>query len=201
LLTTLPFAALPAAATAHVTNLTHCQAITAPGDYRLEGPVRFAHGASCFHISASHVKLDLAGRQITGHGAAADGIDVTATRVSIDGGKHHDPGGYTIGSVSGFAQRGILLTGGDGSVRGVAVARNSDVGIRIASAGNTVDRNRVSGSFIGIGVWPGFSGNTILNNTSHSNRGFDLVDFDGNCSSNLWRGNRAPHNAYPSCLQ
>src|SRR5438045_3844006 len=72
---------------------------------------------------------------------------------------------------------GIALGGGNGSVRGVTVTRDS-IGVEIESSDNSVRGNiDTSNGFgvFGIDVDTG-TGNTIIGNSAHGNSGFDLVD-------------------------
>jgi hypothetical protein len=179
--------AIPATAAAKVTSLTSCQTIAAPGEYRLDADisVNSPTPADCFDITASDVRLNLNGHTITGPQSEAFG----STAINVEGGaanaKIVGPGTLDL-----WDPNGISLGGGNGSVRGVTVTRDS-IGIEIESSDNSVRGNLdTSNGFgvFGIDVDTG-TGNTIIGNSAHGNSGFDLVDNNANCDSNVWRGN------------
>jgi parallel beta-helix repeat protein len=169
--------AIPTTAAAKVTSLTSCQAITSPGKYRLDAGVTAPPGSDCFDITAGGVTLSLNGHTVTGSGGDV-GIDVNGSGVKIVG----------PGTVSGFGN-GIVLEGGDGSVRGVTVTGNDAQGIELESSGNDVRGNVATDNFFGIAAGLLGTGNTIIGNYAHGNSNFDLFDLHSNCDSNVWRGN------------
>lgn len=180
--------AIPTTAAAEVTSLTSCQSITAPGKYRLDANISSASG--CIAISASDVTLILNGHSITSLGRSPFGIFValSASRAKIMG----------PGTVTGFVQ-GIELDGGNASVRGVTTTGNFG-GIGMGSAGNSIRGNVANdNSSFGISVFQG-TGNTIVGNSAHGNSFLDLFDENGNCTTNVWKGNDFG-SAFPSCIQ
>jgi hypothetical protein len=62
-------------------------------------------------------------------------------------------------------------------------------GITIQSAGNDVRGNVATANVVGIAAAPGATGNTIVGNSAHGNRNFDLEDDNAGCDSNTWNGN------------
>lgn len=169
--------AIPTTAAAKVTSLTSCQAIRSPGKYRLDANVSTS-SVLCFEITANDVTLNLNSHTITGN-SAAFGILV----LGGSGAKIRGPG-----TVTSFGA-GIDVNGTNGSVRGVTATENSFEGIDLESPGNTVKGNVTTSNSFGIFVDGGATGNTIIGNYSHGNSTDDLVDFNSNCDSNVWRGN------------
>jgi parallel beta-helix repeat protein len=173
-----------------VTSVTSCGNISAPGKYRLDADVT---GGPCFVILANDVRFTLNGHTIRSVGVGG-GIIVSGSGVRIVG----------PGTISAFdaVQPGISLSGGGGSVNGVTVTGSFGIGIAIGSEGNSVRGNVVRGNDRGIVVFPGMTDNTIIGNFARDNRVVDLVDANGNCTSNVWRGNDFdPGSADPSCIR
>jgi parallel beta-helix repeat protein len=170
--------AVPSTAAASVTSVRSCQQITSPGTYRLDADITAPLGpGDCFDIGASGVTLILNGHTITGNGGRT-GIDVFSSGVTIVG----------PGTVSTGFGRGIILAGGDGSVRGVTVNRDGN-GIVLISADNSVRGNVTTGNGFGIIAASGATGNTIIGNYAHPSSVDDLFDANANCDSNVWLGN------------
>jgi parallel beta-helix repeat protein len=172
--------AVPATASASVTSLTNCQTITVAGKYRLDANVTGTD--ICFLIFVNGVTLRLNGHTVQGQSGDI-GIFVVGAKVDILG-----PGtitGWTAGI--GFVNP-PTGQGGSGSVRHVTVTNNGGVGIGIASAGNEIRHNVITGNGSGIHVFSG-GGNTITGNFAHNSASFDLEDENANCDSNVWRHN------------
>jgi parallel beta-helix repeat protein len=168
--------ALPATAAAKVTSLTSCQTISSAGKYRLDADVTAGAG-DCYDIHASGVTLVLNGHTITSP-LGGQGILVAGSGARIVG----------PGTVSGFLVGILLLSGGNGSVRGVTATGDGD-GIALGSANNSVRGNVATDNGIGIGAFAPATGNTIIGNSAHANSFDDLFDNNANCDSNVWRGN------------
>lgn len=167
--------AIPTTAAAKVTSLTSCQAIRSPGKYRLDANVSTS-SVLCFEITANDVTLNLNSHTITGNSEAFGILVLGGSGAKITG----------PGTVTGFAV-GIYVNGVNGSVGGVTATENSFEGIDLESPGNIVKGNVTTGNSFGIFVDGGASGNTIIGNYSHGNSTYDLVDFNFNCHSNVWR--------------
>jgi len=184
--------AIPATAAAKVTPLTSCTTIFTAGTYRLDADVVVPSDQSdCFDIFASNVTLNLNGHTI-------NGLDIGNAGILMDAGADRIVGPGTLTAWGTFA--GIELRGANGSVRGVTVTASAD-GMLIDSdrAGNDVRGNVLTSNSLGIEVVGGATGNTIIGNSATGN-GTDLVDDNGNCTSNVWRGNTFG-TANPSCIR
>lgn len=172
--------AIPATAAAKVTSLTACQAITAPGSYRLDADLTTF--SDCFDITASGVTLNLNGHSITTPlGMGSFGIDVAggAANTNVVG----------PGTVTGWNTDAIGFDGSNGSVRGVTVTDNF-VGISIGGPDNSIRGNVATrNGDAGIVANSGATDTTIIGNYAHD-KAEDLVDDNlADCDNNVWRGN------------
>jgi parallel beta-helix repeat protein len=177
---------IPTTAAAHVTSLTSCQRISAPGNYRLDTDVSAtADTRICFAIAASGVKLHLNGHTITGSDIPSVGIDASTgfTNDEIVG----------PGTLTGWQRAGIIFGASSlqshGSVRAVLATKNA-VGIEITGGqGTEVHGNVARDNRFGIVVRNGANNNMIEGNIALNNKDTDLSDHNPSCGDDVWRGN------------
>jgi parallel beta-helix repeat protein len=137
--------------------------ISAPGSYKLSGNLSVASaGVDGIDIKADNVVLDLNGFTISGTGilASLTGIGIFTTA--------HKNITVKNGSVVGFENTGVQLTGGGGIVEDVHASEpNSGLtGFGIIVSGGIVRHCTAVGSDTGIAVQSGVvEGNTVENNT------------------------------------
>lgn len=192
--------AIPMTAAAHITSLTSCRAITAPGIYRLDADVTGkADTRICFAIAVSGVKLHLNGHTVRGSDIPSVGIDagIGLTNDEVLG----------PGTLTGWQRAGLIFGASslhsNGAVRSVLATHNA-VGIEITGGeGAAVDGNVARHNKFGIVVRHGAHNNRIEGNIALNDTNTDLSDHNPNCGDNVWRGNdfgTAFASPSPSCI-
>ncbi len=104
-------------------------AITQAGSYYLTGPVSGAAGRHGIHVTASNVRIDLAGFSMTGIGGSADGVflDGVSNITIIDG------------QLSGWGGSGIDGAGANGRIENVRVETCGADGISINTGSQVIN--------------------------------------------------------------
>lgn len=154
--------------------------ISTPGSYKLIGnlTVTNADTISAIHITANHVTLDLNGFRIAGPGTPGEGYGVVSdTQSNI---------AVINGSVFGFAQTGVLLSGNSHRVEKVFTQGNRSSGIAVGY--NSIVSGCVATFNGGTGIY--MSSGTAIGNVARSNGYYGLfMEFDSGYAHNVLAAN------------
>ena len=196
-------ALMPPAASAAPTPVSSCQTLAAPGAYELTADLATVD-ATCIEITASDVKLDLAGHTLSCTGSGFAGScqvpEVGAHGVSVA----QNVAGVVVngpGTISGF-DNGVLIVGSDARVQGLTVTGPAcdpnDCSRPMSNGIGAVGRLNADGS-TGIGpVGVTFVGNHVSNHA----RGLALVGAQcpGGDRGCVVSGNKAEGNSGAACV-